>query len=441
MEKNKFMRDVSHLISEFCSEEDVLSYLQNVENHFSVDWLNESGEHKLKTLWERKDTLSTNELFAIGKSIKSLSEKHGIWLKKTISDIKKQPEGAHGYVTEILLASSIISEKSKTVPAPSNKPGYDISLDGENGEKILISVKNHDISKHYKDFLKFSESIRDEFISLISALKISARLVIYLNKSISKEIFKECILIMHSKIKGFGEFKSDDAVINIRIIPFGDFNGKPVLLGTDLCLIVAPYHRNEHLGFRRKLEDASINMDKHLPKNNDTARMLYMRLHHAANIRLLAEIANQMIVTEENCGFDQVMLVQPSITRSPDGMSSIHTCFNFSQLRQPTPERNISEVFKTLGRIHFEFPIGIASPSPSMLMLMDGNQLGVQLDECYVYQRGDIKILAEQRDDGSYWGEASSPASGIHIIPFFEINDNFFAIRAIKPQCEELLLI
>ncbi|EKF7065787.1 hypothetical protein OZ487_004974, partial [Escherichia coli] len=178
MNKNKYMRAIDHLVTNICSEDEIVSLLKCIEDYFGYDWLKEKGKHKLQILWQRRDTLSTNELFAIGKAIKSLKLEHEVWLKKTITNIKKQPDGAHGYITEIILAASITADKSKTTPAPANKPGFDVSLSGDNGKKILISVKNHDISKHYKDFLKYSESIREKFISIINTLNISARLVV-----------------------------------------------------------------------------------------------------------------------------------------------------------------------------------------------------------------------------------------------------------------------
>ncbi|MBC4111317.1 hypothetical protein ACOI68_13095 [Klebsiella sp. C282] len=443
MKNNRFQRDISHLISDICSEQEVLSYLEDVEENFHSEWLKEKGRHKLQLLWERRDSLSTNELFAIGKAISRLKAKHGVWLKKTIKDIKNQPKGAHGYITELLVASSITSENSLTIPASSNKPGFDVSLEGKakNGKRILISVKNHDVSMHYENFTRYSEMIREEFKFLISNLKISARLVIYLSRPISKEVHRECMQMLHSKVKQVGEYHSNDGTINMIVSSLDDFNSRPVMSGSELCIIISPYHRNEHLGFIRKLEAASVNMNKHLPNDDNTVRMLYMRIHHAANAKTLNQIANNMLITDENCGFDQVMLVQPSVTRLPDGRSSIHTYVQLSEIKQPTPARNNIEVYKDLGRINFDLPIGSFSMSPSEIQLMDGSQEKVKLDECYIYQRGDIKVMAEKLEDGSYWGEASSPASGIHVIPMFEMDGHVMGLQAINPQYEELLLI
>lgn len=443
MEKNKFLRNILHLISESCSEQEVLSYLQDVEEHFHAEWLNEKGRHKLQLLWERRDQLSTSEIFAIGKAISKLKVKHGVWLKKIIIDIKAQPQGAHGYITELLVASSITSEKSSTIPAPANKPGYDVSIEGKgkNSKRIMISVKNHDISKHYAEFIKHSESIRKRFKILISSLGISARIVIHLSKPMSKEIHRECILMLHFEVKRVGIYHSKDAVITMIVTALDDFDNRPVMTGSELCIIVSPFHRNEHLGFKRKLEAASVNMNKHLPKDDKTVRMLYMRIHHAANAKALIEIANNMLIMDEKCGFDQVMLMQPSVARLPDGRSLVHTFFQFSEMKQPTPERNNISVYKELGPIKFEVPLGSLSMSPSEIVIMDGNLEKFRLDECYLYQRGDIMVMAEKREDGSYRGEPSSPASGVHVIPMFEIDGHVMGLQAIKPQYEELLLI
>lgn len=441
MKKNKYNRAIDHLVSKNCTEEDIIYYLECVEQSFGFDWLVEKGNHKLQILWRRRDALSTNELFAIGKAIKFLKNDHESWLKKTISNIKKQPEGAHGFITEIILASSITAEKSKTNPAPANKPGYDISINGENGQNILISVKNHDISKHYKDFLKHCEKIREKFIMIINTLKISARLNVYFLKPISKDLYKECILLMHFKVKGYGNYCTNDGVVNIRVIPMNDFNGKPTMTGSELCIISAPFHKNEHIGFKSKLTIASNNMKKHLPKDQNTLRLLFMRLHHAADIKLLGEIANNMILSDENCGFDQVMLIQPSVARTADGRSTIHTCFNFSQPIRSTPERNILNIYKGIGQIRYAFPVGTFSNSPTNMIIKDENKPCVEIEQSYIYQRGIIKTKAESRSDGSYWGEVSSPASGIHVVSCFDVGGQSFILEAIKPEYEELLLI
>ena len=56
MEKNKFLRDISYLVSDSCSEQEVLSYLQGVEDNFHSEWLKEKSRHKFQLLWERRDT-------------------------------------------------------------------------------------------------------------------------------------------------------------------------------------------------------------------------------------------------------------------------------------------------------------------------------------------------------------------------------------------------
>ncbi|WP_210523474.1 hypothetical protein [Pantoea ananatis] len=443
MGKNKFMRDLSHLISELCSEKEVLSYLQEVEDNFNLEWLVSKSGHKLQLLWERRDALSTNELFAIGKSISVLKIKHKVWLKKCISDIKKQPKGAHGYITEMLAASSITSENALTIPAPSNKPGYDVSIEtkGKNVKRILISVKNHDITKHYFEFNKRSQSLRDKFVSVVKALGISARLAITTFKPMTLEIYTECFLMLHFWVKGTGIYRSRDGLVLMNVSALDDYDGWSVISGSDLCMVLSPFHRNEHAGFKKKLEEASVNMNKHLPKDDNTVRMLYMRIHHSANAKALIEIANRMIVVDENCGFDQVLLFQPSVARTHDGASAIHTCFQYSDIKQATPQRNFFGVFKCVGRINFDLPIGTISPSPSRLLLMDGGAQVSNIHDHYMYQRGDVFVRAKEQDGGSYFGAPSSPASGIHVIPVFELNGNSMLLQAIKPQHEELLLI
>ncbi|MEE9707267.1 hypothetical protein [Aeromonas veronii] len=439
MDSNKINRSIRHLISDNIHEQYILDCLNNVEIYFGSEWINSSERHKIQTLWKRKDELSTSELFIIGNAIEILKIDYDVWLKKTIGDIKKQPDAAHGYFTEMIFASSIKAKNAKTIPAPANKPGYDVLLESEN-KKVFFSVKNHDISKHHSEFLKYSDNIRNTFKNIINRLGVSGRLVIIFNNPMSKSMYKKCILTMQLKINGFGVFNTDDGLISIQVRPYNEYAGKPTILGSDLCIIIAPYHRNEHIGFIRKLEYAGENMKKHLKTDNNSIRMLYMRLHHTANLEYLIKIADRMISNDEDCGFDCVILAQPTVARDLDGYSSINTFIKFSAPRQ---DLSVFNVVESLGHIDFTFPLGTISQSPAKMKLInvENGEIQTELNDAYIYQRGDIKVFAEKKDDGSYFGIASSPASGVHVIPHFNVDGQIFSLNAVKPEFENLLLI
>ena len=43
MNKNKYMRAIDHLVTNICSEDEIVSLLKCIEDYFGYDWLKEKG--------------------------------------------------------------------------------------------------------------------------------------------------------------------------------------------------------------------------------------------------------------------------------------------------------------------------------------------------------------------------------------------------------------
>lgn len=68
-------------------KEEVDTFLEQVEQHFSKEWLETPGGHRLQNLWERSDANSTIDLVSLGFALQTVGEKHQKWVRNCISDI------------------------------------------------------------------------------------------------------------------------------------------------------------------------------------------------------------------------------------------------------------------------------------------------------------------------------------------------------------------
>jgi hypothetical protein len=64
------------------------SMLAAIARHFGLDWLTQSGNNPLQTLWNRKDALATNELLNFGDAIAGFERSDQDWLKRQVDTIK-----------------------------------------------------------------------------------------------------------------------------------------------------------------------------------------------------------------------------------------------------------------------------------------------------------------------------------------------------------------
>ncbi|HFU8029829.1 TPA: hypothetical protein ACH7EX_004516, partial [Escherichia coli] len=180
---NKFNRAIEHLINPG-SPEEVINAIQAVEDLFSLAWLSKQEGHRLQTLWSRLDSLSTSELYRLGKSIINLSVKNKKWLEATAKEIKKDTDSSHGLLTEMIIIGSLSTELGTITPCPKSFKIYDYIVDFGNESRHKVSIKNYDITKHEKDFNNRCELIRITFKNHLESMKLSGGLMVLLEHDI-----------------------------------------------------------------------------------------------------------------------------------------------------------------------------------------------------------------------------------------------------------------
>lgn len=393
----------------------------------------------MQILWARRDRLATNELYALGKAIKRLQPMHQQWLVSTAETLKKDPATSHGYITEILTCGSTQGVGGAEVrPAKKGKPGYDFSIWYPSGFRFLVSVKNHDISVHEKAFVEACDQLRSALIERLAMLGKNGRLVVQCADFMTPEIFLACQNYIKVTLRETGQSSLLDGRLTLTFSELLNKAGREFAptKTSNLLIVWGKHHHNEQPNFRSKLKAAADNMKKHVPRSDDYARMLFMRVHFTADIEALESIAKEMIEAQWDCGFDFIALTQSAGARTAEGRSCIHTvaCFAGSSDHQ-----GLMNAAKRGDRFVYELGIGTAGKKRlKSHLMMDGDILEHPAPSCYEYQQGDfyyiVAVNGERADIGS-------PATGIRTHAVANFNGREVVFSTNSPDSENVLIV
>lgn len=440
---DSFGRDTSHLRDSKGEHppEFATHCIAAVEELFGKAWL-EGAEgqpgHRLQKLWERKDWLSTCELFGLGKCILLLTPKHKIWLNQTAKKIKSGVANAHGFITEILTCGSIKTSKGEVYPAPGNQKGYDFVVDFPSGFKYYISIKSQGMASHELTFHEFGDRLKEAFAQRLEFLDVDGELYLQSTTHIDSDVFEYLIKFVGSVLKTPNTYTYRGCQLIFRKLPKSD-KAYASCYRSHQVTISCPHHRNTLKNATSKLADAAKNMGLHLPCSDDYFRYLWIRVHNSTEVAVLEEAAKKMLDDDlRDYGFDGVFFIQPSVIRT-ESSSEINTYLSVAAagLHQGY---NRAIVEERVSLITMDVPVGGLSRKPSELHITNGKITVPLPSNYYFYQKADMYFLME-RDGDEMVGEWSSPASGIrhHIVYADGHKETLFPSPAV--EVEETLII
>lgn len=436
--EKKFKRAILHLGED--KEEYVTSCLQAVEDCFSKPWLEKSNTHRLQKLWSRKDFLATNELFCLGRAILNLKENHSAWLKKTAAETKKNIDSSHGLITEIIVCGLLKPTKGKLTPADSSQPGFDATMEFEGGEKNYISIKNHDISSYEKNFKIKSKKISEEFLRRLKRENFrDGRLIVYSKgelctekfQAIKNKLHNQGSLREHEKLQ-FSDKDEVELFINRKKYNDSTIDKKFTSHQTSIISLQSP---KEQRRFKNNLLKAAKNISKNINRNESNFSTIFMRVHSSANLDQLYTLAQELLESKIDHGFDCVFFSQPIVTRSQSESLIIHhirIVFNARMLK----------LLKVRGSLNYEIGVGSISMSSSPLVLTNGAKTTIKLEENqYIYQTGDKYIFKKIHGNKTINFNLESLADGVRQHAVVEDTRGSFLIKGNFPETDELLII
>ena len=137
----KYFQNRQNPLTHF-SEEIIELAFSKVAEYFGHSWLrSKDGSHVLQTLWNRKDSLSTNELYTFGSAIIAAENLAKQWLKHQIGLVKgKDKNNQKGAIFEIL-AVGYTAPNHVVTPAKPSQSGYDLDIETKQHTKYRTSME------------------------------------------------------------------------------------------------------------------------------------------------------------------------------------------------------------------------------------------------------------------------------------------------------------
>ncbi|WP_231368600.1 hypothetical protein [Mariprofundus ferrooxydans] len=406
--------------------EEVEEAFDRIVKHFTAPWLTQqSGNHMLQTLWNRRDALATNELFAFGKSLIASERISESWLRNQLKLIRgKDENNQRGAIFEIL-ALGYLSSRQVVFPAAANHPGYDLDIKTKQGADYQISLKRYSQSTHEKLFRK--KSAHAEKVLLDGLKKTCRNGMLYVeakehpSESDWQKLYSELNLLT-SSFDGSKRIEEISGKWLIGLMPLIPQSNEQYSTGhiSYSFTCSSPYHKNEQDNFTSKLEAAVSNLERHINKGSEQIPLIIIQLPLSASAITLTQWAQEYLNSNISSVLEAVLFVQP-FTTSTEDMSSSYIAYNISSAFASSFGAKVTEP------LNFEMPVGKITQQPPTWSLR--SDLGDRpLFDKYVYQRGKHYLLASISENGSLMANVSRKAHGIETIAVINLSGKSFEV-------------
>lgn len=404
------------------SEAELDEIFKYIADHFKHDWLkSKKGGHPLQLLWNRRDALSTNELFAFGHCLKEMSQIDSAWTKKQVQEIKiGQLNNRLGAFFEINALGFLKTNDQNIVPTKGNNPGFDGILTLDTSKEMRISLKNYGDSAHYREFHDQSRKLENAFKACMKAAGVSAiHVTIDFPKSVPvKKDWKD----LHDHLPGILAQAKKKLPVIMTVHDRWIVNCSPLVEAGETfhpnhnshtIIISCPYHKNEEKNLLDKLDEACANLVKHSSVEDEKIiNVVFVHLSESASIIRCAEWSREYFENFPEKPITGIILFQPTIAKDMStGASMIHNCFQliFREERYNTWNTNARQ-------INFSIPIGITNQIPTeakIIYEIDGKPQAFDLKNRYVFQKGSWFLEQKKDAKGNISGNMKNVASGI----------------------------
>lgn len=417
--------------------EEIETALSRIEHFFGNPWLsNENGTNPLQKLWNRRDALSTNELFTFGKSLIAAEHASEDWLKGQVKLVRgKDENNQKGAVFEIL-AVGYASAKQSVTPAPANQPGYDVDIETPSGAIYRTSLKRYSQSSHERLFQKKSALAEAKFLDGLNVSRLNASMYIeareYLGESDWQKLYQAVYRmgVSFTGAKIVEEINKKWLVGLLPLIP--EQKEQYSKRHTSYSFICASaYHQNEQNNFLSKLESAVYNLERHVKPSHAQTPIIIMLLPVTASASSLKSWAQDYLNANSSSAVDAVFFIQPYTATNQDSSSS-HIAYFLSAALSKSFHSNSKQ------SLELEVPVGVVTNN-SPKWFLNSNIGQRELNGQYVYQQGKHYILASSNGSGGMSANIIRKAPGIETFAVMNLNGESFVLGG--RWGEELCLI
>ncbi|MBX3492145.1 MAG: hypothetical protein KF899_04240 [Parvibaculum sp.] len=422
--------------------------LQAIAKAFSEEWLTSTASHPLQRLWQRDDALATCELLNFGYAIERLGMEDPAWLRGQVRTIMTGSEGqSAGAIFEILALNLFSRQFCRVEPAPESKPGFDGTLALNDGSRVLVSIKNHGMSSRERVFKDAAKAVDDEFqaqLRVHGLRDVEANIISseYLDEGLFEKLkadIAKCLAELKAQKKG-GVI---DRPYRITFRGMADQYGILSAHEVSSCLrIISPFSANEQANFEDAIRKGCDNLYKHTSSDNDddVCRMIILRLSNTASMSKCREWARWHFTNYPQDPIDVILLYQCAVTTSPKLDLSAIT-HHISQITGP----NFHAWQVGKGGVPRKLPdmsflVGLISYDQPKLMLSDGSDNKIDIENYYCYQRADAYLKVDIGDNTEV--VLSNPVPGVLIHGVLErdgVPDKMMSIKTDREQALALL--
>jgi hypothetical protein len=422
-------------------EQDVEGMLTAVATHFDEGWLQASdGEHPLQQLWRRSDFLSTNELATLGHAILVMGP-HTRWITEQVRLAKgRDPNNARGALFE-LIGLALLSRPACVVePHAHSHPGVDARLRYATGGELPLSLKSYHFSSHRKESRRYST---DVWTALRAQLAAAPRPPLSVVGSCADKTpsATDWITLRRAVELGTRRFTGGTSVIleppwAIRFSPIAPIHGRFAEKHPSLHLILlAHQHRNEQKNFISKLDEARANLEKH---SGGSIGVLLIRLPPGAPIGACRAWSQTYLAENPASPLAGVLLFQAAVAALPHDTTGIALHIEGATGGRLEEWRDRHGVSPPL--FAFRALVGTPVDVPIQQHAALGDGSSVALGDYYVFQRGDLYVLAEERD-GTATGNVRHLGDGVFLHSVFSISGKEMVLSGKFPPSHDLLIL
>lgn len=424
--------------------------LCEIERIFTITWLTDTTEnHNLRKLWQRRDVLSTLELYSFGHALIVMNQVDARWVNGQIKQIMSKNENNRvGAFFEIILLSYLAQSSSyKLTPAPGSQPGFDATIQFADLSETMVSIKNYGRSKHDREFEKSSACTEKIILSSMKKFKLFFAQFIIMFKGTSspnEEDWANLQMGIPSLISRFSRAnkRKDGARIPMQFL-IGNWEVRiwrgPRLyelheeLISYLLIITGSHHYNEARNLYDKLNAAQENFTKHVPANS-ASNIIIIHVPLTITVKQCQIWTQQYFDEHPEATAQMVIYYQCALVHSLDDEN--HLTHTFSPVINP-------HNFKASQMLHFIPPVGMVSTESSHYQIvMEGVEFSpFPIDTTYIYQRGRFYTKSIEVAPGTHEGEIKLLAPGIHQATVVKIQGEYMNLSGNFEESDELLIL
>lgn len=393
--------------------EEIESAFKSICDYFGVTWLEcTDGLHRLQSLWSRRDSISTIELFTFGVALKKISSIDSKWLNHQVKVIKKNDQNnQNGAIFEILAASHFLVDGQQILPSPINQKGYDLDLVLAHNLRWRVSIKSYSKSTHENLFIRKMEIVRQKLITIMKNNVAHIQFFVSAKTYPSESNWQKLIASLRDFLinyKGIKLSKEIDNFWTLTAIPLNPDKEESFARNyfSYTLIGIAPYHRNEQNNFVSKLEAAVSNLSKHIKTGDDYHAFTLIRLPSTASVVTLKNWVNTYLAENSSSILDGVIFIQPYIS-SFNNRNSSFVAYHYASSLSSCYIQSKNKL------AHMEVPVGVNTLQPPVWKLQAGKEETI-LENSYIFQRGEHYTLMKTKLNGSLEGNILRKAPGIH---------------------------